>query len=353
MKKNKKFCLLFVFLFLFSGFSYCGDYDDISSDLVKNLNPNINLAIIGFEYKTNNPKSRTPFVISERLTTAILKNKEIQNKKIKLIERNLIEKVLEEQKLSQTGIIDIESAKRIGKILSANLIITGSIYDISYEEVEVNIRTIDVEKGIIFSSSNKKLKKNWIDTIPDKLEPTGDKISASLYCNMAIKELDKENFDKAIWLFTQAISEDITGECGTNKKGFSYYQRAKSYYFDNNYDKSIKDFDFYIEMNDKDEESYFYRGNAYSDLKQYDKAINDYNKAIKLNPNLAEVYNNRGSAYNDLKQYDKAINDYTKAIELNPNDAYAYDIRGLIYKELGLEDKAQKDFEMYKKLTGE
>jgi len=146
---------------MFSISSYCGDYDDISNDLVKNLKPNINLAIIGFEYKTNNPKSRTPFVISERLTTAILKNKEIQNKKIKLIERNLIEKVLEENKLSQSGIIDIESAKKIGKVLSADAVITGSIYDISYEDVEVNIRTIDVEKGTVYSSLNRKDKSNY------------------------------------------------------------------------------------------------------------------------------------------------------------------------------------------------
>ena len=357
MKKNKKFCLLFVFLFLFSVFSYCGDYDEIASDLVKNLNPNNNLAIVSFDYKTDNPKSRTPFVISERLTTAILKNKEIQNKKIKLIERNLIEKVLEEQKLSQTGIIDIEIAKKIGKILAADLIITGSIYDISYDEVEVNIRTIDVEKGIILSSSNKKLKKNWIDTIPEKLEQTGNKTDAYLYCDMAIKEVDKENFKKAIWFFTQAIKEDITGGCGINWKGFAYFARGASYIFNGNYDKSIEDLNFYIEMNYKDKEayfysqSYFYRGFAYYYLKQYDKAINDYDKAIELDPTgecgtgtKGSAYYNRGLVYYYLNQYDKAISDYNKAIELNPNLALTYLNRGVVYIIINQYDKAINDF---------
>jgi len=375
MKNNKKILFVVSFTFIFSIFSYCGDYDDIANDLLKGLNPNINLAVVGFGYQVYNSKSRTTSIISERLVTALLKNKEMQNKKIKLIERNLIEKVLQEQKLSQTGIIDIESAPKIGKILSANVIITGNIYDVDYENVEVNVKAIDVEKGTVYSSSNKKLERNWLDLLPEDIN-TKKPTKAYEYCYLAIKEMDKENFDNAIDLFTRAIKEDITGECGTGKKGFAYFGRAKSYSYNKNlkkylinHKKAIEDLNLYIEIDNKNPEVYFYRGREYFYIGKYNnKVIDDYDKAIELDPTGQCGTQRKGTAYNYRgflhylkwnrlkdnkeksnnnseidevkKEYDKMIYDWSKAIEVNPTFKPFYFILKNAYVGGGEYDKA-------------
>jgi TolB-like protein len=89
-------------------------------------------------------------IVAEWLITAFVKDGRFD-----VIERSLLEKILGEQKLGVSGLVDTSSASRIGKVLGAKAIISGSVMRFQ-NIVEVNARIIDVQDGSIIAAENVK-----------------------------------------------------------------------------------------------------------------------------------------------------------------------------------------------------
>ena len=68
--------------------------------------------------------------------------------RVKVIEREALEKVLEELKLSTSSLADKETALRVGKILAAKLISTGSILRYG-NDMQINMRMIEADTSEI------------------------------------------------------------------------------------------------------------------------------------------------------------------------------------------------------------
>jgi TolB-like protein len=78
---------------------------------------------------------------------------------IEIVERSMLDKLIGELKLGQTGIIDPDTAKRVGKIAGVDAVVTGSITDLqSY--VALNCRLIDAQSGKIFAAAQAKIVKD-------------------------------------------------------------------------------------------------------------------------------------------------------------------------------------------------
>ncbi|MBI5573531.1 MAG: hypothetical protein HY919_03130 [Elusimicrobia bacterium] len=121
------------------------------------LLPQPKIAVMPFVYLDKRISDGGP-IVSERLTTRIVKLKKFQ-----VIERQLLEKVLGEQNLGTTGIIDAESTKKIGKILGVSAIITGTLLDVENQMVEINARLINTETAEVIATSSVEIKKIWSD----------------------------------------------------------------------------------------------------------------------------------------------------------------------------------------------
>lgn len=80
--------------------------------------------------------------VAENLRTAL-----IQTGQFKVIERAALQKVLEEQKLQITGLVDPQSAIKLGKLVGAKLIVVGSVVKFA-EAYTLNVRFIDAETGV-------------------------------------------------------------------------------------------------------------------------------------------------------------------------------------------------------------
>jgi hypothetical protein len=76
-----------------------------------------------------------------------------------VIERHLLNKIIAEQKLSLTGIVDPTSAKQLGKILSVDAIVSGSITDLA-QSLRINARLISTETGEIFAVASTEIFKD-------------------------------------------------------------------------------------------------------------------------------------------------------------------------------------------------
>jgi TolB-like protein len=117
--------------------------------------PGIKIAVLEFPY-TNGKASDGSVIVQERLTTLL-----VQNKKITLIERNLLKKVMEELKLQASGAVDEETVKKLGKLLGAAAVVTGTLNDLADETTEINARIVDAETGKILSASSAAIERTW------------------------------------------------------------------------------------------------------------------------------------------------------------------------------------------------
>ena len=120
--------------------------------------PGIKLAVLEFAY-TSGKVSDGPVVIQERLTTLLA-----QNKQLILIERNLLKKVLGELKLQASGAIDEETTRKLGKLLGADAVVTGTLNDTKDGQTEVNARVVETESGKILAAAVANVLKTWQDT---------------------------------------------------------------------------------------------------------------------------------------------------------------------------------------------
>ena len=89
--------------------------------------------------------------------------------RFRVLDRSEVGKVLEEQKLQQSGLTDQSTAAEIGKLVSANLIVTGTVNNVSVERQDtdvgdyydagasVTVKFIDVETGELEHTINNDL----------------------------------------------------------------------------------------------------------------------------------------------------------------------------------------------------
>jgi len=107
-------------------------------------------------------------IVAEWFITALVKEGRFD-----VIERRLLEKVLNEQKLSMTGVLDETSVTQIGKLLGVKVIISGSVMKVR-DVLEVNARIIDVENASIIAAEN--VRSSTATRLQDLIEEMSSKI---------------------------------------------------------------------------------------------------------------------------------------------------------------------------------
>ncbi|OGR80834.1 MAG: hypothetical protein A2X32_09545 [Elusimicrobia bacterium GWC2_64_44] len=134
-----------------------GEYGPLVSALLKDYSGDgKTIAVAGFAY-TDGRASSDGKVVSERVTTELIKTK-----KLKVVEREQIEKMLAELRLQSGGAIDQDSARRLGKLLGADLLVIGTMAALPGGKLELNLRLASVESGEALSAVNGRVEKDWL-----------------------------------------------------------------------------------------------------------------------------------------------------------------------------------------------
>ena len=76
-----------------------------------------------------------------------------------VVEREKLQQVLEEQKISFTGMIDLATAARIGKMLGVEAVVVGAVADMG-NSLDIRARLVDVEKGVAITAAQIGVVKN-------------------------------------------------------------------------------------------------------------------------------------------------------------------------------------------------
>lgn len=113
------------------------------------------VAVLAVPHHDSHP-SEGPFVVSERLATFL-----VMDKRLSVLERNHIVQILDELHLSETGVLDLKSAQRVGQALGANVIVTGTLIDLEKKKSELNVRALYADTGQIIAASRTTLDQNW------------------------------------------------------------------------------------------------------------------------------------------------------------------------------------------------
>ncbi len=85
-------------------------------------------------------------IISEKLITLI-----VRQGLVKTVERGMLSSIMEEHYLAFTGIIDAAAARKLGRVLSADAIITGT-FSTENDSININARLINTQTGDILAA---------------------------------------------------------------------------------------------------------------------------------------------------------------------------------------------------------
>jgi TolB-like protein len=87
---------------------------------------------------------------------------------VRVVERRQLQQILEELKLSASGLIDEQTAIRAGKILGANALLLGSFLKFQ-DSVKINVRVVKTETGEILSTERVAGKFSALFELEEKL----------------------------------------------------------------------------------------------------------------------------------------------------------------------------------------
>jgi TolB-like protein len=135
-----------------------GEYGPIVGALLKDYSGGgKTIAVAGFSY-ADGRVSPDGNVVAERVTTELIKTK-----RLKVVERKEIQKVLGELRLQSAGAIDQASAKKLGSLLGADLIVIGTLAELPGNKLELNVRMAGVESGEAISAVSGHVVKDWLN----------------------------------------------------------------------------------------------------------------------------------------------------------------------------------------------
>lgn len=125
------------------------------------------------------------------------------------------------------------------------------------------------------------------------------------------RELDDNNLDKAMKLFTKAIELDPNHYD-------AYFSRSTCFLSLQMFDQAFEDATKCIELNPDRYEGFFCRARCLHKMGQPVKAIPDFYRAVELDPEYAEILTRRGHVLFELNCFDLALADFQKAAKLDP-----------------------------------
>jgi len=296
------------------------------------------VAIVAFESENDN---LSDYIMAE-LSGALF------DRGLDVADRQNLAYVYKELNYNISGDVSDETAQSIGKILGAQMVITGSLTNLG-GSYRYRTNAIRVEQSATASATRLTVRgdremENLVVALANQTTSARSALynqdeqntpnSAGSFLDRGILFASRGDYDMAITDFTDALNINPNLAAAFYNRGLAYQNKKE-------YDRAVADYNQTIRINPNDAVTYMYRGYAYYYQNDYDRAISDYTQAIRIDPNYTDVYSNRGNAYfakckNDwgdivsTADYDRAITDYTQAIRFDAS-AWRYAARGNAY----------------------
>jgi TolB-like protein len=141
-----------------------------------------------------------------------------QNTGIRVLERENIQRILDEQNLARDGRVDDATAARVGRLLGAKHMLTGSFVTDSRGQMRLAVRTIDSETGqVVWTHTESGKTEEFLDIVSKagRAANTGLKLPAltpqARQTSEAKAEKQKKVPFQAVMLYSRAIAAQDAG----------------------------------------------------------------------------------------------------------------------------------------------
>ena len=207
------------------------------------------IAITDFDVIRGHDKS-IGIVSLESLTTAI-----VESGQFNVVERQKINTVLKELQFGSSGLADAQNASKLGKLLNADIILTGTFADMS-GSWNVNLRLINVSTGVIVAAfedkvSFKEIKPEAVSTPPSVSDPRGINREGRFiaYDNGTVLDTEtnliwasKDNGDGINWSNAKSYCENYRGGGYTDWRMPTQHELARLYDSSKRYRATQRDY---------------------------------------------------------------------------------------------------------------
>ncbi|MFC2048792.1 CsgG/HfaB family protein [Elusimicrobiota bacterium] len=185
------------------------------------------VAILPFDCEQKLKKNKIDFAAVEIFTKKML-----ETGSFKVVDRNNVLKIVEEQMFGQTGLVDPDSAAKIGELLGAKLLVMGNIAKLG-SAYQISARLVDVETAEVIESDYKTIPVKVFETEAKQYMPlVPEKQSIGIYAFMtnAGNPVSPAEFDNATINVSYAslskqftlTSAEIDGASGNMGAGMRY-----------------------------------------------------------------------------------------------------------------------------------
>lgn len=307
----RKISAMFLLMTMFCGYAASANVsleeaieqsaEKITGDLPKGAR----VAIVAFESENDN---LSDYIMKEIVGSLV-------DRGLKVADRHNLKFVRRELKFQESGALNENQAKAVGRNLAAKMVITGEFIDIGNKEYRYRANAIHVEGD---HASSARFNVNADARLQNR-------IAALSKQNTNVRTVDYDEDDE------KPDRQRGVSEHKTPQSAGEFLDRGITFKRNNEYDKAIVEFTEALKLDPKMAAAYYNRGISYYFNKDYDKAIEDYSQAIKLNSNYSAAFTWRGIAYDNKGEYDKAIESLSQAIRLNSNDKWSYYNRAKVY----------------------
>ncbi len=188
------------------------------------------VAVLPFENGGSYGKSREDYDALRRGIAGIMVSELSQNPGVRLVDRSETARLLDEQSLAASGRVDAGTAARIGRMVGARYMITGTFIDL-YGDFRLDARIIDTETGEILKTvrNDPQLKDvkdlfRIIQSVSQRIMsetrlPALPASAAGATAPSAGREVPTE----ALVLYSRALLHEDRGE---TREAIEYYQKA-------------------------------------------------------------------------------------------------------------------------------
>jgi TolB-like protein len=170
MKRFRVPQLTLLFIFLISATSaFADDKDKDKKDKKQRVHP---LAIFAFEERGSDVKGMGSQV-SDLLFANLVANPDLY-----LVERQELNKILDEQELNLSGVVNPDTATKVGQLTGAKILVTGSVFQVG-NKLYLVAKVIGTETSKVLGASVKGNPKDELDGLVEGLaEDVSETITA-------------------------------------------------------------------------------------------------------------------------------------------------------------------------------
>ncbi len=116
------------------------------------------IAVLPFDYGGSYGKEKEDFDALKVGLQQMLLTELAQNDSLRIVERTKLRDLMQEQDLGSSGRVDAETAARIGKLVGARYVVTGSFTDL-FGEVRMDARIVDGETSEVLKTESVRDKR--------------------------------------------------------------------------------------------------------------------------------------------------------------------------------------------------